>query len=215
MEKCYLCYIIIDIILIYNYNSNKYYMQIKRGKSPLYKQSGFSPLMKPGSFSNPNELKKIHRKSYQGEALTPQLFETKQSVPILQKSHSASKLVISHRDPKQFRHEHLTELSQKLVHELLEFQGQLEILQYSDLQEWAKGLIQKLNVVKTSLEGKENFESEVVSNIQSDILSKLQKELNEEKKERYRIEEEATNQITFQEIEIDKLEKQLKQLEES
>lgn len=42
---------------------------------------------------------------------------------------------------------------------------------------------------------------------------KLQKELQEEKKERFRIEEEATNLITEQEIEIDRLERQLRMME--
>ncbi|CAD8049587.1 unnamed protein product [Paramecium primaurelia] len=50
--------------------------------------------------------------------------------------------------------------------------------------------------------------------LRNDIIQNLQKELNDEWKERQKIEEEATNLITEQELEIDKLEKQLKMLEE-
>ncbi|CAD8051790.1 unnamed protein product [Paramecium sonneborni] len=206
----------------------------KKNNQLILSPSGLGSNIKPGLFSKHCELNKLNKqKSFKiEETLTPKLFETRESSfapqPKLQKSQSASRLLI----PKEQRQERverqeiqkmpsikqdqITELSQKLYRELIEFNEQADFGGQNEIQQWSEEMIKKLLIIKNSLEQSEVFDNQdnVSENQQNDIIQNLQKELNDERKERYKIEEEATNLITEQELEIDRLEKQLKMLEE-
>ncbi|CAD8148429.1 unnamed protein product [Paramecium pentaurelia] len=207
----------------------------KKNNQLILSPNGLGGNIKPGLFSKHCQLNKLNKqKSFKvEETLTPKLFETKESSfapqQKLQKSQSASRLVLP-KEQRQDRverqeidnipnikHDQITELSQKLYRELIEFNEQADFGSLNEIQQWSEDMIKILLIINNSLEQlnvQENLDNNVPENQQNDIIQNLQKELNDERKERYKIEEEATNLITEQELEINKLEKQLKMLEE-
>ncbi|CAD8131912.1 unnamed protein product [Paramecium pentaurelia] len=194
---------------------------MNRRKSPIYKSPGLSPNIKPGLFSNPSELNKLNKQKTVkvDESQSPLLKESKETKipPKLQKSYSATKLFsnnmkVAKQQPED-KDDKIMETLQKLLKELMEFNENIEQSQVTNIEEWCCEILEKLNQIKANIEKKDDH-SVGDAVMQQEILTKLLKELQEEKKERYRIEEEATNLITEQEIEINRLEKELRLLEE-
>ncbi|CAK60638.1 unnamed protein product (macronuclear) [Paramecium tetraurelia] len=202
---------------------------MNRRKSPIYKSPGLSPNIKPGLFSNPSELNKLNKQKTVkvDESQSPLLKESKETKipPKLQKSYrfdhlfnsSATKLFSNNirvaKQQTEDKDDKIMETLQKLLKELIEFNDNIEQSQVTNIEEWCCEILEKLNQIKANIERKEDH-SACDAVMQQEILTKLLKELQEEKKERYRIEEEATNLITEQEIEINRLEKELRLLEE-
>ncbi|XP_001347232.1 hypothetical protein (macronuclear) [Paramecium tetraurelia strain d4-2] len=173
------------------------YMQ-KKNNQLILSPSGLGSNIKPGLFSKHCELNKLNKqKSFKiEETLTPKLFETKESSfapqPKLQKSQrysqieinfSASRLLLP-KEQKQERadrqeiqkipsikQDQITELSQKLYRELIEFNEQADFGGQNEIQQWSEEMIKKLQIIKNSLEQSDVFDNQDnVTEVQQQLL---------------------------------------------